>query len=523
MGRFEWSEGHAPRKRPLPPRRRRLLVGVAVLVACVCTLVTLAFAVRSRGRLPATSLLEFGEGTDYIDSAVPEPLSWDMEKFDTAQVNVQAYEQQKACRNCMWNRCKAFHKCGRFFQDNQGEGYDRSYCMCGCCRRQCGLPRWCPAVSPYPSNGILTHVYTLPLTGDPIVLPAQTALSDDGATLYVADEQGHSVKAINLETGVVRTVAGTGEIGLADADPNNPGKLIDGFAAKARFNHPRGLALLPGVAPTQLVVADTGNNLIRIITDPDSPAANVSTLAGDGTEDLKDGWGEEAAFASPMGLAAAKTADGRSVVFVADTRNDAIRLITIDDGMTSTVAGEYTFPPHDGPVDGLGSFARFSGPTGIAVSKDGTRLFVADAGNHAIRAIDNWQDLPDEGPPNRVTTIAGNGQHGEEEGHSSTFFTPRDIAVHPSGDRLEITDSQNHIIRMLDLNRCDSAGVNCFTMASAGMPGVHDEIDGKGPAARFDNPTTITALPQLREGEARFVVSDTGGKNIRIVTMLNQR
>jgi DNA-binding beta-propeller fold protein YncE len=112
-----------------------------------------------------------------------------------------------------------------------------------------------------------------------------------------------------------------------------------------------------------LYVADTRNNAIRKV----APDGRVSTLAGGG-----------AGFDGPVGVAVDR--DGN--VYVADTYHDRIRRIARD-GAVTTVAGSGT-PAY---LDGVGTAAAFDTPSAIAVDKHDV-LFVADTGNDAIRRID---------------------------------------------------------------------------------------------------------------------------------------
>ena len=72
----------------------------------------------------------------------------------------------------------------------------------------------------------------------------------------------------------------------------------------------------------------------------------------------------------------------RGEIFIADTMNHAIRMITAD-GKLSTIAGALGV---SGFADGDGEDARFAGPVGISVTPDG-RIFVADTSNHVIRRL----------------------------------------------------------------------------------------------------------------------------------------
>ncbi len=113
-----------------------------------------------------------------------------------------------------------------------------------------------------------------------------------------------------------------------------------------------------------VLVADTGNNAIRVI----SAQGVVTTLAGDGTAGFADGPGKQARFNGPTGVAV----DALGNVFVTDTYNDRIRKIA-PDGSVSTVAGGVAA----GLLDGPAGAALFDTPTGLALDVQGN-LFIAD-------------------------------------------------------------------------------------------------------------------------------------------------
>ncbi len=95
-----------------------------------------------------------------------------------------------------------------------------------------------------------------------------SGLATDGRTLYVADSETSSVRAIDLATRAVRTLAGQDLFVFGD---------VDGPAERARLQHPLGVATIPG-EPGALYVADTYNHKIKRI---DLDAHSVRTLAGD--------------------------------------------------------------------------------------------------------------------------------------------------------------------------------------------------------------------------------------------------
>jgi sugar lactone lactonase YvrE len=186
--------------------------------------------------------------------------------------------------------------------------------------------------------------------GDPFAI-----VLDARGTLFVADAG---------DTGRVRKI-----------DPDGNVTTLPGS-----FDTPSGLAL---DAAGTLFVADTGANAIRKI----SPAGVVTTLAGDGTAGFRDGPASTAQFNGPIGVAA----DAKGNVYVADSYNDRIRVIT-PDGQVRTLAGQ------DAPgfADGASAAAAFDTPTGIALDRHGM-LLVADSGNTAIRKVEK---------DGRVSTLA---------------------------------------------------------------------------------------------------------------------
>jgi sugar lactone lactonase YvrE len=198
--------------------------------------------------------------------------------------------------------------------------------------------------------------------------------------------------------------------------------VIDGPAAASRFGDPFGTAI---DAHGNVFVADA--NRIRRIRPDGVVATFAGTRAG-----FADGPGASAAFDTPSALAI----DRLGNLIVADTANNAIRKVA-PDGSVGTLAGGGA----PGYLDGIGRAARFDGPVGVAVGRDGT-VYVADTYNDRIRRI---------GRDGAVTTLAGSGTPGKLDGIGTAagFDTPSAIAVDRHGV-LFVADTGNDAIRRID-------------------------------------------------------------------------
>ncbi len=181
---------------------------------------------------------------------------------------------------------------------------------------------------------------------------------DAAGTLYVADTGNNEIRKISTN-GTVTTLAGSTTAGSAD-----------GTGAAASFTHPFAVAVN---SAGDVYVADFGNNEIREIT----PAGVVTTIAGSTTAGSADGFGTQASFYSPSGIAV----DAAGNVYVADTNNNEIRLIS-PNGYVMTLAGSTTA----GDTNGNATAASFNLPFGLALSSSGT-LYVGDFRANDIRAI----------------------------------------------------------------------------------------------------------------------------------------
>lgn len=271
---------------------------------------------------------------------------------------------------------------------------------------------------------------------------------DTNANLYVTDTFNHTIRKVTSDGVVTTLVGGAGIPGASDAT---------GLAA--RFNFPIGILLDD---QGNLYVSDFSNNSIRKITH--ELAVTTFAGAGGGGAGSVDGSGSIARFNFPSHLAF----DMNGNAYVADLGNNTIRKITTL-GEVTTLAG---LAGSSGTNNGVGSAARFNGPTGVTVGTNGD-IFVADTFNHIIREVT---------PSGNVTTFAGKpGVSGtaDGEGMEAGFNQPFSVVADPNGN-IFVGDTHNHAIRKISAD-----GTVATFAGSVGQSGTNN---GVGLAAQFSFP-----------------------------------
>jgi ABC-type branched-subunit amino acid transport system substrate-binding protein len=266
----------------------------------------------------------------------------------------------------------------------------------------------------------------------------------------------------------------------------------DGPGAQACFNGVEGMAT---DSQGKIYVAERGHRIRRI-----SPDGMVSTLAGTGIAGHADGPVFTAQFHLPKGLAV----DVSGNVYVADTFNHRIRVIrpggpdpSSTEGTVSTLAGDGEAGYRDGPS----AQAQFNRPMDVVVSDSGV-IYVADSGNNRVRAIS---------PDGVVSTLAGNGERGYRDGppDQAQFDGPEYLAVDPDGniyasDGVCFEARSNHVIRRIAPDGTVS------TLVGTGQLG---HADGPLAEAGFNYPGGLDV-----DAAGNVYVSDENNQRIRVIT-----
>ena len=182
-----------------------------------------------------------------------------------------------------------------------------------------------------------------PATAAALYYPGGVALDGLGS-MYIADTNNHRIRKVNISTGTITTIAGSGSVGYSCAA---------GVATAVGLHNPFGVA---ADASGNIYIADTYNQCIRKVT-----AGNITTLAGNGIASF-GGDGGPATSASlnyPSGV----VVDGVGDIYIADVVNNRVRMVS-PLGMITTLAGTGVagFSGDGGPAPA----ARLYNPTGVA-------------------------------------------------------------------------------------------------------------------------------------------------------------
>ena len=204
---------------------------------------------------------------------------------------------------------------------------------------------------------------------EPLFVNPQGLALDNQGGLWVVDSGNHTIHRIDLAGKTGERIAGS---------PGEPG-AVDGAGDQALFNSPAGIAIeaeslaeqlqrtLSGdpPPPVRVIVADTGNGLLRRIRCPvDSPCSSGAVVAtvGDGSLPARAGRfpaGEGPPTGGPVGVAV----DSAGIIYVSYPDLGEVLLLTPDGGVA--------------PLAQVGSFTE---PTGLAQQQSG-ELLVVDAGS----------------------------------------------------------------------------------------------------------------------------------------------
>ncbi len=282
--------------------------------------------------------------------------------------------------------------------------------------------------------------------------------------------------------------------------------LVKEFDAKGQVNRtPIPLKLAATVASTvlsfpskvladdaggRLFIADAGHNRILVA----GLDGTLKQAIGSGKEGFADGAANEATFRQPQGLALSP--DGNTL-YVADTRNHAVRSVALATGEVTTIAGAGKqldrLPQDDSPARQV----AMASPWDVLVS--GKTLFISMAGVHQIWAMDLGQQT--------ISVFAGTSREGISDGdrrQQATLAQPSGLTS--DGRYLYWVDPEGSALRRVALT---GDGV-VETLVGTGLFDYGNR-DGRGKAAQFQHAQGVAYA------NGRLYVGDTYNHTVRAV------
>ncbi len=265
--------------------------------------------------------------------------------------------------------------------------------------------------------------------------------------LYVADLGNHAIRTIDVATGDVGTLAGTGRQGRF---PPRGGTGTD-----VALHSPWDVTL----DGDTLYVAMAGSHQIWTV---DVTTGEATPFAGNGRESTKNARRDDAELAQPSGVSL-----GGGRLWFADSESSSIRYVDLATDEVDVLAGADESLFDFGDEDGVGTAARLQHPLGVSYH-DG-ELWFADTYNSKLKVAD-----PETG---EVTTRFG-GEAGWRDGPDPLFYEPGGLHV---VDRVAyVADTNNHVVRFVDLASGEAStlllkGIENFQPAGAGA--IEDVVD----------------------------------------------
>jgi sugar lactone lactonase YvrE len=263
-----------------------------------------------------------------------------------------------------------------------------------------------------------------PATAAGLCTPAAIAV-DSGGNLYIADTNNQNVRKVDT-AGTITTIAGT--VGVAGYSGDN------GPAMAATLLYPVSLAADPA---GNLYIGQ--NSAVRRV----DTSGVITTVAGNGSYDYSGDGGPatSAGVSAPQGLAA----DNRGDLFIADADFSVVRKVDAT-GIISTIAG--TGVADFGGDGGPATSAYLSGPYGIAVNGSGSRVWIADSRNDRVRLVDPDGTINTVAGGDSYCDFGGDGG----PAISASLCRPVGVAYDFNHDSLLIADKNNLRIRSVDYN-----------------------------------------------------------------------
>jgi cysteine-rich repeat protein len=309
-------------------------------------------------------------------------------------------------------------------------------------------------------------------------LPQAVAVDANGV-VSIADALNERVRRIDPVTGIITTIAGK-------IDPDDIGP-----SAKARLADPQALAVMPSLT----IVAGGASGTVEAIRN-----GTVTAVVGRYPQDNPTGTlarYRTSGFGAVGGVA---IDDSTNLTYITETSSNRLHIVTEVDPnnpATWTIATLANTTGTEGFADGPAATAQFRSPTGLYLDASAQVLYIADTGNHAIRALDLQTQM--------VTTVV-NASHslgfGGDGGSAAAaqLYRPTALTRCPNGE-LFIADTGNNRVRRIDTSGTITTVLGDGVPASSGegSPAREFPVDApRGVACDTVNNLFVTSSTTVR-------------------------
>ena len=341
-------------------------------------------------------------------------------------------------------------------------------------------------------------------------------------TLRIADTSNSVVRAITESNDEESVIAGNGTAGYSgDGGSATAAELQDPTAITRTTSTHDVIITDTGNDRIRIVAGSTHTAFGISMTSGD-----IYTLAGNGQLGYSgdSGAGSSAELNEPKGL----SADASNNVLIADSGNSVIRVVAKTTGTfygVSMTAGDIYTIAGDGSAGyagdgGSATAAELQDPLGIDIDNSGN-ILIADSGNSAIRVVAETTGTfyGISMTPGDIYTIAGDGSAGyagdSGMATSAELNDPESVAATDSYNAV-ISDTDNNVIRVVAGSTGSYYGISMtagdiYTVAGNGTAGYSGD-SGAATSAELNHPTGVSA-----KGNGSIEISDTGNDRIRLV------
>ncbi|CAJ1869524.1 unnamed protein product, partial [Sphenostylis stenocarpa] len=299
------------------------------------------------------------------------------------------------------------------------------------------------------------------LLTSPLKFPGKLAIDVLNNRLFISDSNHNRIVVTDLDGNFIVQIGSSGEEGLQD------GSFDD-----ATFNRPQGLAY--NAKKNILYVADTENHALREIDFVDE---KVRTLAGNGTKgsDYVGGGKGDTQLDSSISLFFQLLNSPWDVcfhpleekIYIAMAGQHQIWEHNLSEATTRAFSGDGYERNLNGSSPTNTSFAQ---PSGLSLSQDRRKIYIADSESSSIRAVDlktGGSQLLAGGDPMFAENLF---KFGDQDGIGSDVLLQHPLGVMCGNDgEIYIADSYNHKIKKLD-----PTSKRVSTIAGTGKAGFKD-------------------------------------------------